>query len=258
LLKSIRFRMLHRPCLLIACLFGTGCSGAANVPDTPDFAGLRAQYDQPSGTVDETTVLEVLEMADMTDLENLAAGLSSLQLASDGVGEASEAAGAKTGSGIDLQGSITVNVRCPGELDEPVYDAAQNGSLSLTIAVESTRILRSIAGTASNCRAHPSFFGRTVRAAINGPFAFDLGGDIALGQRGSDTLLFSLGGEIIIEDTPFAGITGRLRPNSFESLFTLPDGNTVVLVVLAEGVIGVRDHDGTWSCNTADLRCARN
>jgi hypothetical protein len=249
--------MLHRPCLLFACLFGTACSGAANVPDTPDFAGLRAAYEQPSGTVDETTVLEVLEMA--PDIESLAAGLSSLQIASDGVGDASEAAGAKTGSGIDLQGSITVNVRCPGELDDPVYDAAQNGSLSLTIAVESTRILRSIAGTASNCRAHPTFFGRTVRAAINGPFAFDLGGDIVgLGQRGSGTLLFSLGGEIVIEDVPFAGITGRLRPDSFESLFTLPDGNTVVLVLLAAGVIGVRDHDGTWSCNTADFRCARN
>lgn len=237
-------------------LLGTACSGAADIPDLPDLTSLRAEYDHPSGTVDETAVVEVLE--DAPDLEALAAGFGSLNLASDGVNEASEAGGARTGSGIDLQGSVRVNIRCPGELTEPVYDAAQNGSLALTLGVESSRILRGIAGNASHCRARHAFFGRTVRSEINGPFALDLGGDLGLGQRGSARLLFSLDGEITIEDVQFTRVTGRVSRESFESLFTLPDGNTVVLAVLAEGVIGVRDQQGTWACNTTDLRCSRN
>ncbi|HEY3496855.1 MAG TPA: hypothetical protein VGK73_19285 [Polyangiaceae bacterium] len=242
--------------LLGLTLITAGCSGRAAVPDTPDLAALRAEYEHPNAELDETSVREMLETA--PDVQTFLAGLSSLELASTGVNEASASAGQKSGAGINLQGSIEIEARCPGDFDDPVYDASRNGSIGLTLAVENTRILRGIYGHASNCVARRTYFDTTVRVSLDGPFSIDLGGDIDLRQPTLRRLLFALGGEITIGDTSFTGVSGRITGDSVESLFTLPDDSTVVLLVLAAGVIGVRDQEGTWACDAVNFECSRN
>ena len=241
--------------LLGLALVTLGCSGAAEVPSIPDLAALRAQYDQPSAEFDETMAHDALMMH--PELTSLASGMSAFDSAGAGVDDASAAAGTETGSGIDLQGSIHVVVRCPGDLDSPVYDAGVNGDLSITLAVDSTRILRAIAGRAEHCVARQTYFGKTVRVSMDGPFSIDLGRDIGLGQSRSASLLFSIDGQIEVDDYDFTKVTGRLSQRGFEYLLTLGE-ESVILLVLADGVVGVRDKDGTWRCNVSDLACARD
>ena len=260
-LKSLRalteVSLLRSSPVLGIALGAVACSGAADVPGTPDFAALRAAYDQPNAELDETSVREVLEMA--PDVAELGAGFTAFQMANSGVEDASSTAASKSGNGIALQGSIKVTLRCPGELVDPVYDTAVNGALTLTIAVESSKILRGVSGQASRCRATRNYFGRDVRVGLDGPFEFDLGGDIGLGSRGSGVILISIDGEITLNDAVISRVNGRLSPDGFESLFTLPDGGgTVILVSNLDGDIGIRDRSGFWHCNTVDRECARD
>jgi hypothetical protein len=228
-----------------------GCSGAADIPATPDLAGLVADYDSPSAMLEGSeAVVEALAQA--PPLAELVAGFRSAGYVLDGVEGANTVTGKHAGARLRLQGAVHVTLRCPGTGDSPVFDAATNGSVSLTIAVAENSIRRDIGGEAVKCSLKGELLGLPIPVMVDGPIAFDLGRDLSLGQRWDGQLLISLGGELKIGDRiSLKNLSARFNDSRFEHLLHLPNGSTIVIGVSSDG-IRVQGRNGSWICTTSD------
>jgi hypothetical protein len=231
----------------------TACSGAAEIPDIPDLAVLREQYRTPTGVLDLDNVNETL--AQMPELGTLSTGFRSMGYATSGVEEARSSSKEEEES-LRIQGSIRVTMRCPGELANPEYDPDMNGSLSLTIAVERSRIKRTIGGRADGCVLRAMLGDTPLTVEVDGPFAFDLGGDVSLRNRWSGQLLMQIRGRIRIGDElELSNLSARWTSEKFEYLFVLPDDSGdekwVVAEVTDEG-IAIRDSEQIWVCPSGE------
>jgi len=233
-------------CLLALC--AVACGGAADIPATPDLRELLQSYERPTATLDGSNVDAALKNA--PNLQALAEGLQAVKLyiASD-VDYASSSSSGSSRSNLRLQGSLGLKVRCPGERSDPVYDEAVNGSVSLTVAVAESRILRSMGGEAKACVMKGTLAGLAARIQLDGEIAFDLGGDIGVGQYWSGDLLASLPGQLRVGDYMFESISARLKDGRLQHLVRLQgeQEKTIVLELSATGVT-IRDASGVWFC----------
>lgn len=219
------------------------CSGAAEVPNTPDLTVLDGEYNSPTAVIDPGDIDQVL--ADMPSIRAIAPGFRATSYATRGVNEAEDSS--QEDETLRIQGSIRVTLRCPGELDDPVYDADTNGSLALTIGVENSRIRHGIGGRATNCVLRADDEGLPVRVSIDGPFAFDLGRDLSIRERWSGRLLMLISGTIHIGDLELKNLSARWKSDKFEYLFVLPNNDWIVAQLTADG-ISIRDKERTWVC----------
>jgi hypothetical protein len=228
-----------------AALGTVACSGAADIPDTPDLRPLLQSYERPTAVLDASTVATALDST--PNLKELAAGVQAAGYIMDDVDRASSTSSSKSGSRLRLQGSLGLKVRCPGQLGTPVYDESINGSVSLTLAVAENAIRRSFGGAAKACILQGTLRGLVARIELDGDMAFDVGRDIGIGQGWSGELLASLPGKIIVDDYVFESISGRLTQGRFQNLVRLNDGSTAVLELSDDGIT-VRDSSGVWFC----------
>jgi hypothetical protein len=239
-----------KPSLLAFCLVAmsvVACGGAADIPDTPDLRELIREYETPTASLDATSAARALH--DAPALDQLSTGfLAAQRVLKDDVDRASDSSSGSTGSRIRLQGSIGLQVRCPGDADAPQYDANVNGSVSLTLAISDNRIRRSFGGDARGCVLQGTRLGRTFRVVLDGPLAFDLGSDLGIGQRWSGRLLASLPGTLTVEGHEFRSLSGLLVDGVFQYLVNLDGVGTVVLQLGGDDVITVRDGNGVWFC----------
>jgi hypothetical protein len=229
------------------------CTGAADIPDTPDLRKLAAQYEHPTATLDQTTVVSTL--GQMPKLSELVAAFRAAGYTTDAVNTSSEDATTGSTRNLRFQGGIHVTIRCPGELADPSYDA--NGSISLTLGVEENLIKRGIGGTADHCVLRGVQLGQPIRVEIDGPFSLDLGRDIGLRQRWSGRLLMYMSGTISTPNLTLTRLSARWDEDKLEYLYEGTDGRTVVAVVTAEGKISIEDSGGEWGC-TDNQTCVRN
>jgi hypothetical protein len=218
------------------------CGGPSDVPSTPDLSQLVVDYQNPTAELDAARAREAL--AELPDLERLAAAFRAGRFAADDVGPATEQN--QPANGLRVQGSIRLTARCPGELSEPVLDPAVNGTVSLTLAVADSRIKRGIGGLAEGCVLRETVLGETVRVELDGPIAFDLGSDIGLGSPLSGNLLVQFEG-VNVAGQEFAKVSARFTDGRVEHLFTRNDGRTIVAAVGPSGVT-IRDGRGLWLC----------
>ena len=237
--------------LLASCALG--CAGEAELPELPSLAQLSSEYDQPTAELAPDRVRNVIDS--FPELPRLLAAFRSTAAVLDGVDEAQDPASQRAGEGIHLRGSLLVTLRCPGDIDRPNYDEELNGSLSLTLGVNRSAILRNVGGNASDCRLSGNFAGLSIGVMLDGPIDFDLGRNIPLGQAWSRTRwLVSVRGSITVEDVRFDNVSARIGPGSVEHLQFLPDGTSVVLSASTSGVT-LRDAESTWSCDTKGGPC---
>lgn len=243
---------------LLACCLGAlsavACGGVADIPDTPDLRALIQSYEVPTAALDETSVARVVQ--DAPALNELSASFFAAQdLVESDVDQASSSSSSGTGSRIRLQGSISLQLRCPGDADEPSFDSSVNGSVSLTLAVADNKIRRSFGGDATGCKLHATRLGRTFRVQLDGPVAFDLGNDLGIGQPWSGQLLASFPGTLTVDGHEFRSLSGRLVDGVFQYLLQLDDGTVVLQLGDNDKLLSVRDGNGTWSCQEGEL-CA--
>jgi len=239
-------------------MFSVACSGAADVPDTPDLHVLLANYKAPTATLDATSAAQALKSAPpLEDLEQLSAGFQAASSVMDDVDQASDSNAGSTGSRIRLRGSIDLQIRCPGELGNPTYDEKVNGTISLTLAVADTQIRRSFGGEAKACVLRGTLLGTPAKIELDGPIAFDVGNNIGIGSRWSGEFLAQMPGTLTVLGHEFRGISGRLTQGRFQYLVTLNDGQgTVVLELSGDGGITVLDRAGAWFCRGSEP-CAK-
>ena len=224
------------------------CSGAAEIPDTPDLTALDREYTTPSGTLDLSSVNDV--MARLPPLGDLQAGFQASGYATRSIDEASSSSSKDENSSVRIQGSIRVNLRCPGETADPVYDSATNGTIAVTIGVAENKIRRGIGGRATECVLRSEIAGVPVRVEIDGPIAFDLGHDVGLRTGWSGQLLMFIGGRIQIGEQEFSNLSARFKADRFEYLFRYDsaDENKSVVAILSDDGVLIKDHDQTWVC----------
>jgi hypothetical protein len=243
---------------LLACWFvalnTVGCGGVADIPETPDLRELLQSYERPTATLDVSSVQAALDSAP-PNLRELAAGIEAAKYVMGDVDYASKTSSNRGGQRIRLQGSLGLNIRCPGERGNPVYDESINGSLSLTLAIADNRIRRSMGGEAKACILQGSLHGLPARIRLDGKVAFDVGGDLGLGQPWSGELLTSLPGELHVGDYVFQSISARLHSGRFQHLVRLNDGTTIVLELGDDGIT-LRDASGIWFCAEGES-CAK-
>jgi hypothetical protein len=223
------------------------------VPDVPDLSELEQSYEAPSAELPDAP--EVLAAVNSVPaLENLAAAFRATGALIDPIDEANEMAGGASGAGIRVRGSIRVQVRCPGAERTPVYDAATNGTFTLSLAVQNNTIRGSFGGDAEHCISSTSVGGTLLPVELDGRMDVDLGGDIGLGKPWArSNMLFSLGGSFTVGSTVFRNVSARLEGDRFEFLQETPRG-TVVLFVTDSG-IGLRDQTATWFCDIETGTC---
>jgi len=238
-----------KPSFSATCLIAMGavaCGGSADIPDTPDLRELLASYERPTAALDVATVADALSSAPR--LRELAAGVEAAKYIMGDVDYASRTPStSKAGGRVRLQGSLGLLVRCPGDRADPVYDEKVNGSLSLTLAIADNKIRRSMGGEANACVLQGTIEGLPARIQLDGSVAFDVGGDIGLGQPWGGELLASLPGELKVGDYTFQSISGRLHSGRFQHLVRLPNGTTVVFELSDDGIT-IRDASGVWFC----------
>ena len=262
-LDSIRSRVRvpsMRPNVLSAIVFAASlcaCSGASEIPDTPDLSDLISNYEQPTADLDTTTANEVLDQ--LPPLEELVAGFRAARYTTNGVDEGSES-NEESESALRVQGSIRVTLRCPGEEPDPVFDASTNGSISMTLAIEESRIKSSVRALAAACVLRGELASLPIRIAVNGPVLFDLGGDVGLRDRWSGQLLMSIEETLEVGGIVLENVSARWDGERLEHLFRRPsDGETVVaeLRTLASGDpgIGLRDRTRIWGCRQDGSGC---
>lgn len=224
----------------------SACSAPSEVPNTPDLTYLVDQYDGPTGILDPASADSAL--AEMPQLGRLAAGLRASGYATNTVDEAGRSSSRKDkDNALDIQGSIRINIRCPGELEEPLYDADTNGTLDVTVGVDESRIKRGVGGRANGCVLRGDDEGVPIRVEIDGPFAFDLGRDLSIRSRWKGQLLMRIDGRITIDDLELQGLSARWTAEEFQYLFTLANGDWVIAQISLDGIT-IRDHDRTWFC----------
>lgn len=232
----------------------SACGGPAEVPDTPDLTGIIHDYDNPTAVLDPASADSAL--AEMPQLGRLAAGLRASGYATNTVDEAGRSSSRKDeDNALDIQGTIRVNIRCPGELDDPVYDADTNGTLDVTIGVDESRIRRGVRGRATNCVLRANDDGTPVRVSIDGGFAFDLGRDLSIRERWSGELLMVIYGDIRIGDLELRNLSARWNAERFEYLFVISDGEWVIARLSSDGIT-IEDRDTVWFC-PAGQSCER-
>lgn len=233
-------------------LVTVACGNAAEIPSIPDLSSLVQGYQEPSAELDDTMVAAALN--ELPPLDELAVGFEASEAPVGEVGEASAPAANSSGSGVNLQGSIKVTVRCPGELLDPVLDPAINGTFSFTLAIAESRIRHAAGGRASNCVLGGNLRGLPTRVVLDGDVAVDFGRDLGFGQGLGETLLISVDGKIEIAGHTFDNISARISDGHIEHLFK--QGDKTFVASLSPRGVTIRDHQGVWLC--ADLgTCAR-
>jgi len=232
------------------------CSGPADIPSTPNLTSLDEEFDSPSATLDVTAAEEAI--AQSPSLSQLSAAFSTTMVAADDAAHAGDEAAPQTASRIRIQGGVHVTVRCPGELGTPAYGPdANNGTVSLTIAVAESRIRRFVGGQAVGCKLRGNLLGTAIRVGLDGPINFDLGSDVGLGLGRSGDLTINIEGRLTINDSMYDGLSARFtKANVFQFLYRrASDKLTAVLEVSDSGII-VRDRTGSLLC--ADVQsCVR-
>jgi len=235
----------------IGLLLLVGCGDRAAIPATPDLSALRHDYDAPTALLDTDDANQTIQQN--PTLRELAAAFRAAGYAADGVQPAGESAKADSDEGsIDIQGGVHVTLRCPGDLDMPMFDPATNGSISLTVAIEKSRVKRSIGGRATNCIVRGDLLSVPIRVAVDGDFAFDLGGDIGVGIPFSGRLLMRMDGTLDIAGIVFENLSARWTKDSFEYLYERPEDGQTVVMELVEGTVRLRDRERLWGCQEGE------
>ena len=231
-----------------------GCTGAADIAAVPDLSGLEQSYEAPSAELMEAPAVQAA-VESVPDLQQLAAAFQATADLVQPIDEARETAGETTGLGIRVRGTIVVDVRCPGAERTPVYDAATNGTFTLSLAVQNNNIRRSFGAEADRCISSTSVGGTLIPLQLDGRLEMDLGGDINLRQGWtSSDLLFSLDGTFKVGSTIFRNISARLAGDRFEFLQETPQGSVVLFVT--DSGLGLRAQDATWFCDVDTGLCA--
>lgn len=233
--------------LVALCSTLAGCTGAADVPATPDLTSYQREFDFPTAVLDQTTVGQTL--MEMPSLRLLSAGFRAAGYTTGGVDNADNQASASAGSRFDIQGSIKVTIRCPGGLEVPAY--GQNGTVNLTLGVQDNLIKRGVAMMADNCVLRGDAYGTPVRVTIDGPIYMDLGRDLGLRQRWSGLLLMLITGTIDIEGLGvLEGLAARWTNDKLEYLYRVPnDGGVAIAAITDQGMISIKDSMVTWGCS---------
>jgi hypothetical protein len=233
-------------CVLGLCSTLLACTGAADVPATPDLTTLQNEFDNPTAELDQTSVGETL--MEMPSLRQLSTGFRAAGYTTEGVNRADGEASASAGSRLRVQGSINVTVRCPGELDVPAF--GQNGTVNLVLGVQDNLIKRGIAMRANECVLRGDAIGTPIRVTIDGPIYMDLGRDLGLRQRWSGRLLMLVAGTIDVGGLVLENLAARWTDDRLEYLYRLPnDGGWVIAVITDQGMITIKDRKVTWGCS---------
>jgi hypothetical protein len=234
------------PIILAAtCSTLLACTGAADIPSTPDLSRIQAQFKYPTATLDVTAAAQTLGI--MPSLQEIAAAFRAAGYVKNGVTQASTEVEQSSASRFNVQGSLNVTVRCPGDAASPTYGS--NGTLALTIAVEKNLIKHSIGGEASHCVLRGDIAGRAFRVEVDGPLAFDFGRDLGLRTRLPDQLLMNIRGSLDIEGYQVQNLSARWTEERLEYLVILGNGDWIVAVVEGDGTVSIRDKDSTWGCS---------
>lgn len=221
-----------------------GCSGVAQIPDTPNLEELQSRYDHPTAVLDASNVDDAIRQ--VPQLADLGAGFRATRYAIDGVDRADDTVGDRAAEGIRIQGTVNVTLRCPGMAGST--DSAANGTLSLTIGVAESQIRRGMHGLARHCVLPGERVHTPLRVEVDGPVDFDLGRNLQLGQRWTGRLLVVIAGSITIESVALKHASARFTSDLLEFLYELDDGTTVVFQITDEGV-AIRDGEGIWICS---------
>lgn len=266
-------RLLQAP---LVCSFTVGLIACVQLPDPPDLedlSDLTESFEEPTGRLPSDSTAEVLEAA--SDYLGVVYSLDALSLLTTAMVDTSEALADALPDSVKAQGKIDAELACPGEgqlgdnEQDSGADAAskkeENGTLSVTMGLSNSRILRGVSGFARECR-FTSMRGNQSVITFSATIAADFGADISIGDRPDAFLMVRL------TDLEVTNDRGKALPTALDAYvfrvvqdegiellvdpedLGLDDFGTLVLISYTDGTIGIRETRGEWKC-TQDGSC---
>jgi hypothetical protein len=237
--------------------------------DVEDLSGLERRYENPTATLPDNVVEQVLETSgDSTGLTQQLNGLhviytavtsAAKRLAKDGDADA-----------VALQGTVEVEYACPGYGDEPATSVDVGGAIYLTLNVRNSYVLRGATGLAVGCRFKVDSGDVGTRVELTSTLAVDLGADTRIGSKLNSMLMVRLRDiEARIRQNAPAGLVlnydkydFRVSNERIETLIDmstlalgLPSFGTAVLIASRDGSFSLRERRGEWLCDRAEDSC---
>jgi hypothetical protein len=251
-------------CSIAAAWSFAGCVAVPEEPAVRDLSSLYERYEHPTAAVPEDTVRRVFEAA--VAILGPARILSGLSFARDHVSEANVGLGEHTNiDELEVQGRAEASFPCPGD----GVTAGDNGRVEATFGVHESRLRRGFRGELDACRFRvASSFGETQRVFLSSRFVADFGADVRLGAALPRALLVGLEDTTGTSTSSFGSLDltrdeYHLRLIDDGSVELLVDSITVgttdlgsvVIVLWADGSVGLRERAGLWKCGEAPEPC---
>ncbi len=251
-----------------AGLCALGCVG---VPDPPppaeDLSGLAARYERPTAVIPDELVRALVTVA--RELLGPYVAFTGLHFTRESITDTSVGLAEHANvEDLELQGRVDATVQCPGDGTESA-EAQAPGTVYARFGVRNSRLSRGFSGSVADCRFPiVSNFGATQRVLLSADYVADLGGDLELGSPAPQNLVVKLTHatgtstgpkhEIdLTRDEYDFRLTGE---DAVEVLFDSAalgrgDLGSVVLMLRADGFIGLRESRGLWSCEGGEQEC---
>jgi hypothetical protein len=243
-----------RRCLLPFALGALGAAGcvAYDVPEQPDLSALVDAYEHPSAEVDVQTARRALEESRLDEQVGLAvlgldliAGVDRVMgglepLVGDPEGESGRTV--KVG-GMRVEGSGSVHLEEPCERDGD--RAPQPGAADMILSIRESAVESVASGRFTGCWTRAPVITDGDRAPLEGPwirldgdFAVDLGGTLAIGERIEERwLTFRFDGRAQLEqgDAVDGELDFRIGPGWLAVRLEVPGAGHAVKALRVDG-----------------------
>ncbi len=242
------------------------CEDDVDIPAGPDMLPLVAQYNSPTGTLDQQNIKDVadqavLEFRAIEQLGDLDFVLDTLDAVDDAIADFAAPDGDPDddlGGRVRVTGIARVQTICPGSSDR--LDQEANGTLNMNVPFTESRLAPVLFGGFNQCafQVPDSALGETL-VTLDSPINVYVGPGVRFDLRGLQAVLFQLPdgtakfgtGEPEPFDTDFRRFTdGRL-----EVRVEVEDGDVVPFINRQTKSAGIRASNASYCCDFGENVC---
>ncbi len=258
---SSRSRWWQGPAAAFAAAgLAVACDNDPDIPVGPNMQPLVDVYDNPTGTLDEQNVEEVVrkaaeQLAKVDELGDLQFVVDTVENVTKTVEDFSDEGGDDdTGGQVPIDGVARFRTICPGWVPGERLNQEENGALNMTLPFRDSRYLSVIFGSFARCRfrvVNAQQQATPLRLEVNSTVAGYIGPGVNLNLSNLQSVLFRLEGIASIdEEEPFpVELDFRVyRAGLVETRVPSDDGEVIAFVEDNTVGAGIRAANGTFCC----------
>jgi hypothetical protein len=242
------------------------CEDDVDIPQGPDMLPLVAQYNSPTGTLNEENVATVAEAAavefrvieQIGDLDFVVATFNAVDDTIEDFAAPDGDPDDDIGGTVKVNGIARVQTICPGVADR--LDREANGTLNMNVPFTESRLAPVLFGGFNECifRVPGSAIALTP-VTLDSPINAYVGPGVRFNLQGLDSILFQLPDGTVRfgtgETTPFETDFRRWVDGRLEVRVEVEDGDVVPFINRQTLSAGIRAKNGSFCCDFGERQC---